>query len=97
MTTITRGREVLTFINVFTTEPANQARVVELLKQATSGHVESASGFILAALHRSLDGTKITMYAQWRSMADYQAMRGDPGPLAYFQEALSLAKFEPGS
>jgi hypothetical protein len=37
------------------------------------------------------------MYAQWRSMDDYQAMRNDPGPLPYLQEALKIAKFEPNS
>ena len=97
MTTISKERQLLTFINVFTTDPANQARLVELLKQATSGHVEKAKGFVSSALHRSLDGTKVTMYAQWRSMDDYQAMRGDPGPPPYFQQALQIAKFDPRS
>ena len=36
------------------------------------------------------------MYAQWRSLADDEAMRSDPGPMPYLQEALSIAKFGPG-
>jgi hypothetical protein len=36
------------------------------------------------------------MYAQWRSIDEYQAMRQDPAPLPFFQEALTIAKFEPG-
>ena len=36
------------------------------------------------------------MYAQWRSMEDYEAMR-DPAPLPYFQQALAFAKFDPGT
>jgi hypothetical protein len=36
------------------------------------------------------------MYAEWRSIADYEAMRADPGPLPYLQQALAIAKFEPG-
>jgi hypothetical protein len=36
------------------------------------------------------------MYAQWRSVADYQAMRQDSAPLPFLQEALALATFEPG-
>src|SRR6266851_3789291 len=43
-----------------------------------------------------LDGTKVTMYAQWRSVEDYQAMRQDPAPLPFLQEALTIATFEPG-
>ena len=49
-----------------------------------------------AALHSSIDGTKVTMYAQWRSTEDYQAMRQDPGPRPFLEEALTIAKFEPG-
>ena len=36
------------------------------------------------------------MYAQWRSVEDYQAMRNDPAASPYLQRALALAKFEPG-
>jgi len=36
------------------------------------------------------------MYAQWRSIDDYQAMRKGPGPLPFLQEALTIARFEPG-
>src|ERR1700754_113012 len=86
----------LTLINVFTVEPANQQRLIELLTAATEQSVRYAPGFISARLHRSLDGTKVTMYAQWRSSADYEAMRADPAPLPYLQQALAIAKFEPG-
>ena len=36
----------------------------------------------------------MTMYAQWRSVEDYEAMRRDPAPLPFLQEALTIAKFE---
>jgi hypothetical protein len=36
------------------------------------------------------------MYAQWRTIEDYEAMRRDPAPLPYLQEALTFATFEPG-
>ena len=87
---------VVTLINVFTVEPENQSRLVGLLTEATEGSVRRAPGFISASLHRSIDGTKVTMYAQWRSVEDYQAMRQDPAPLPFFHEALTIAKFEPG-
>ena len=35
------------------------------------------------------------MYAQWRSIADYEAMRTNPAPLPYLQQALTFASFEP--
>jgi quinol monooxygenase YgiN len=84
------------FINVFTVQPGDQQRLVDLLTRATEGPVCQAEGFLGATLHRSQDGTKVTMYAQWRSIADYQAMREHPAPLPFFQEALTFARFEPG-
>ena len=87
---------IVTLINVFTVEPANQQRLVDLLTRATDGSISHAPGFISSTLHRSIDGTKVTMYARWRSAEDYLAMRQDPGPLPFLEEALTIAKFEPG-
>ncbi len=36
------------------------------------------------------------MYAQWRSAEDYEFHAPDPGPLPFLEEALTIAKFEPG-
>lgn len=88
--------DVITLINVFTVDAANQGRLLDLLTRATDEFVSKAPGFISSTLHRSLDGEKVTMYAQWRSVEDYEAMRRDPGPLPLFQEALTIATFEPG-
>src|ERR1700716_4637893 len=96
MTQTTEKNSVVTLINVFTVEPANQQRLIDLLTRATDGSVNRARGFMSATLHRSIDGTQVTMYARWRSIEDYQAMRQDPGPLPFLEEALSIAKFEPG-
>ena len=87
---------MISLINVFTVDPANQHRLLDLLARATDEFVSRAPGFVSSTLHRSLDGTKVTMYAQWRSIDGYQAMRKDPGPLPFLQEALTIAKIEPG-
>jgi quinol monooxygenase YgiN len=96
MTVISKNSKFVTLINVFTVEPANQQRLLNLLTHATETSVRHSSGFISSSLHRSLDGTKVVMYAQWRSIEDYQAMRENPTPIPYLQEALTIAKFEPG-
>jgi hypothetical protein len=66
MPTISKGSELLTLINVFAVEPVNQQELVELLVNATRTSVRHVQGFVSASLHRSLDGTKVAMYAQWR-------------------------------
>lgn len=87
---------MIAVIDVFTVEPANQSRLLDILSAATKGTVDRAKGFLGATLHRSLDGTRVTMRAEWASLDDYEAMRRDPAPLRYFEEALSIAKFDPG-
>src|ERR1700704_4536803 len=96
MTTISKDADLITLINVFTVDPSNQSRLVELLPRGTDTFVRRARGFVSSSLHRSRDGTKVTMYAQWRSLDDYEAMRKDPGPVPYLQDALTIATFEPG-
>jgi quinol monooxygenase YgiN len=94
MTTISKHHKLVTFINVFTVDPTRQQELVDLLARATEV-VRRATGFISASLHRSVDGSKVTMYAQWRSIEDYEAMRANPAPLPYLQQALTCASFEP--
>jgi quinol monooxygenase YgiN len=96
MTTISTDNNFLTLINVFTVDPSNQQKLVDLLILATEGSVSKVAGFISSSLHKSIDGTKVTMYAQWRSMEDYQKMRNNPIASPYLQQALAIAKFEPG-
>jgi quinol monooxygenase YgiN len=86
----------ITLINVFTVDPAKQEELVDLLARATEASVRHAPGFISARLHRSVDGTKVAMYAQWQSREAYQAMREDPGSRPYLERALAIATFEPG-
>ena len=92
----TEAHSPVILINVFTVDPANQQELIDLLTRATEDSVRKAPGFVSARLHCSLDGTKVTMYAQWRSAQDYEAMRKDPAPAPYLQRALAIAKFEPG-
>jgi quinol monooxygenase YgiN len=96
MTTITDNTEYVTLINVFTVEPTNQHQLLDLLERATDTSVRQVPGFVSAALHRSVDGTKVTMYAQWQSVEHYQAMRANPVASPYLEQALAIAKFEPG-
>ena len=96
MTTISKEANFLTLINIFTVDPINQQKLVDLLTLATESSVRKVTGFISSSLHRSIDGTKVTMYAQWRSIEDYQNMRNNSTTSPYLDEALKIAKFAPG-
>jgi quinol monooxygenase YgiN len=96
MITIEKGGKLVTLINVFTVTPEKQMELIGLLTQATASSVRLVPGFVAASLHRSLDGRKVTMYAQWRSIEDYQAMRQNAAAVPYLQRALAIATFDPG-
>jgi quinol monooxygenase YgiN len=95
MSNVSEPAGAVVLINVFTVEPANQQRLIDLLTRVTEDSVCHAPGFISATLHGSVDGTKVTMYAEWRSAEDYEAMRANPGPAPFLAEALTTARFEP--
>jgi len=86
----------LTLINVFTVQLENQQELVDLLILATEDSVTKIAGFISSSLHKSLDGSKVTMYAQWKSIEDYQNMRNNPTASPYLEQALKIATFAPG-
>jgi quinol monooxygenase YgiN len=86
----TRG-DVVTIINVFTVEPAKQDALVTLLTRATDETIRHMPGFISANIHRSVDGARVTNYAQWRSRADLEAMLRDPAAMPHLREATELA------
>jgi hypothetical protein len=46
MTTISKDAKLVTFINVFIVEPANQQRLVELLARVTATSIRHARGFV---------------------------------------------------
>ena len=100
MTTIAENPGLVTAINVFTVDPSNQQALLDLLARATDTSVRDVPGFISAALHRSVDGTRVAMYAQWESAAHYeryQSMRSDSGASSYVAQILAIARFDPGT
>jgi quinol monooxygenase YgiN len=96
MPTISKGRVPLTLINVFTVRPERQQELIALLTEVTECDVRHRKGFISASLHRGIDGGKVTMYAQWASIDDYDAMRKNPGSAPSLEKALEFARFDPG-
>jgi heme-degrading monooxygenase HmoA len=96
VTRISRCDGVVTLINVFTVAPEDQQHLLDLLVEATESVMNKLPGFVSANLHKSLDGTKVTNYAQWRSREDFEAMLEDPEAAVHMREAAEIAeKFEP--
>jgi len=96
MTTIAKGAKCVTLLNVFTVESAKQQQLVDLLIEATEKSTKRLPGFISANIHKSLDGTRVANYAQWRTVEDHQRMLKNPDAIPHMQQPASLASgFDP--
>ncbi|HEV7714999.1 MAG TPA: antibiotic biosynthesis monooxygenase family protein [Steroidobacteraceae bacterium] len=93
--TIETGATLVTLINVFTVERENQERLIEVLVEATETTMKGIDGFISANIHKSLDGERVTNYAQWRSRAAFEAMLKNPEAQKHMAPILKIAKSEP--
>jgi quinol monooxygenase YgiN len=94
MTTISKDNKVVTLINVFTVEPENQQELINLLIEATEKTMKALPGFISANIHRSLDGVRVTNYAQWRTREDFEAMLKNPEATAHMKPIMAIATFD---
>jgi quinol monooxygenase YgiN len=97
LTTIQKdgSSNLATVINVFTViEPANQQRLVDILIEATEKVMNKEEGFISANIHKSLDGTHVVNYAQWKSKEAFEKMLNNPKLIVHMNEISTIAKGE---
>jgi quinol monooxygenase YgiN len=96
MVTIAKDNDVVTLINVFTIAPDDQQRLVDVLVDATQTVMRKQPGFVSASIHRSLDGTRVTNYAQWQNPEAFEAMLQNREAAEHMGEAARIAeRFEP--
>ncbi len=96
MVRIAKDNDVVTLINVFTVAPEDQQRLVDVLVDATQAVMRKQLGFVSANIHRSLDGTRVTNYAQWRTREAFEEMLQNQEAAEHMGEAARIAEsFEP--
>ena len=96
MAHIAPSNAVVTLVNVFRLHnPSDQQRLVDLLVEATETTMRRQPGYVSASIHKSLDGTHVVNYAQWRSRVDFEAMLTNPPASEHMGRAARLAEFEP--
>jgi heme-degrading monooxygenase HmoA len=89
------NNDVSILINVFVVDPHDQEKLVTLLEQATESVICTLPGFISANIHKSLDGTRVVNYAQWKSKEDFEAMLQNPQAKEHLAEAFKLSQPDP--
>jgi hypothetical protein len=73
--TIDPANPVTTLITVHECQPEDQQALVDLLSEAASSIYANAPGFVSATIHRSIDGTRVTNYAQYESREAFERLR----------------------
>src|SRR5947207_2980839 len=95
MVTISEANQVITLVNVFTVEPANQQKVAEMLVEPTEKTMRHLPGFVSATIHKSVDGVRVVNYAQWRSREDFETMMKNPAAQEHMKPLSGLAQIDP--
>ena len=91
MNAITFDPGATTLVNVLTCDPANQAALVQLLRQNTDEVIVSLDGWRSTSFVAAQDGTHVVIISQWRDPAAVGAMQGDARMQAYFPRIATLA------
>jgi quinol monooxygenase YgiN len=78
MPTISKHNDVVTVIFSFAVEPNRQQELTDLLIDVLETTTKHQPGFVSASLHKSLDGTRVFNYAQWRTQTEYETFAQSP-------------------
>jgi hypothetical protein len=94
MATIHADQKVITQINVFEVDRKDQDELARLLVEAVQ-NVSSMPGWISASIHKSLDGTRVTNYAQAADHASWEAIVAKLQQQGFFDRFQKLSKPDP--
>ena len=83
-----------TLLIPLTIDPANQSRVLDMLRDNINTVIRTLDGWIATNLIASEDGTRIVIHSQWRDAAAVAAMQADPRMVAYHPQLAAVAKIE---
>jgi hypothetical protein len=85
---------VITLVNVFTVDPAQLDKLVDVLKDGTETFFSKMPGFVSSSVLTARDGTKAVNYSQWKTAGDIAGFRKDPRFAPYIRRLTALAKAE---
>ena len=95
MAVIVSNTGIITQINVFTVREGGQQALIDLLVEAATA-CRAVPGWVSASIHRSLDGTRVTNYAQCKDMAAQEAVMHLLQSQGFFERNRALGVAHPG-
>jgi quinol monooxygenase YgiN len=94
MTIIEKNSDFVTLINFYTVDQSKQKILVDMLIEGAEQIMKKQEGFISANIHRSLDGTAVVNYAQWKSKDAFEKMLNNPQAQIHMNDILNIAGSE---
>lgn len=85
------NKNITTLINVFTVESSEQEKLVYMLIGYAEQVLSKQEGFISANVNKSLDGTRVANYTQWKSRDAIEKMLNNPKAQIHMNDMLSIA------
>jgi heme-degrading monooxygenase HmoA len=94
MISISRDSGLVTVINSFACEPEQQENLIGAWREAAA-ELGKLPGVVSAALHKSLDGTRVVNYVQVRSVEDWENLRKVGQSQGYFDRVTKFGTPDP--
>lgn len=88
------GNKMAVLISIFTIEPKDEQKLIELFEEGTKALFSKQPGYISSSIHRENDATRLVLYGQWESQQHIEAFRKVPEIGEYFLKVKKLATFE---
>jgi heme-degrading monooxygenase HmoA len=92
---IRKNGQSVSLVTVFTVEPRNQQKLVQILQDGTETVLSKQPGYIGTSVLKSVDGRRVIAYSQWRSAKDIEAYRAKPDVTEAFKRVMAIATFDP--
>lgn len=73
MVTISTNNDIVTLVVVFSVDPAQQQKLIEDIIENLETVVKKHSGFVSSSIHKSIDGSRVVNYVQWKTREDFEA------------------------
>ena len=72
MLNVFKANPVLAEMDIFVTLPDQQWQLIDSLIDYSKTILKQQPGYVANAIHRSLDGTRVTNYVQWQNQSNYE-------------------------
>lgn len=82
-------------VNIFTVNDfSKQQEVVDRLEDDSKQILDKHDGFISTRIHKSVDGTKVMSYVQWKDKESIEKMLNDPRAIIRMNDIASMTRVD---